>query len=272
MAASSCPGPSPCLTPRLQRTGGYWSGSMPQLYQPDTPLPADAAYRVVATNVRPALLLPGPRRRVGHGRAHHVGSARGKTTFAALWNDHGLAIRFDVCDERPWHTMTKRDRPDLGRRGRRDLPRPDAHGPRLSRSRDQPHQRRHRPADPASVAGPRQRHHVGLGGAREHRRSRDPAKACSPAAGWRWRGCPGPGLEHVSPEVAAASPPTVGRPLDVQRLPHQAAGRSRESQTRRDLRRLVGAGRPELPRAGVLQGLRLRRAGQVAGITVTFAV
>ncbi|MCX6553262.1 MAG: carbohydrate-binding family 9-like protein, partial [Acidobacteria bacterium] len=33
------------------------------------------------------------------------------TTFRALWNENGLAIRFDACDDRPWHTMTRHNDP-----------------------------------------------------------------------------------------------------------------------------------------------------------------
>ena len=31
------------------------------------------------------------------------------TRFRALWRAEGLALRFDVQDDRPWHTMTRRD-------------------------------------------------------------------------------------------------------------------------------------------------------------------
>jgi hypothetical protein len=84
---------------------------MSELYRPEIPLPADAAYRVVATNARPALLLPG--HDVAWDTAERItwGPPSAKTTFAALWNEQGMAMRFDVCDERPWHTMTRRDQP-----------------------------------------------------------------------------------------------------------------------------------------------------------------
>ncbi len=36
------------------------------------------------------------------------------TTFAALWSDAGLALRFDVTDPSPWHTLTARDAPLFG--------------------------------------------------------------------------------------------------------------------------------------------------------------
>jgi hypothetical protein len=31
------------------------------------------------------------------------------TSFRALWTDRGLAVRFDVTDAQPWHTLTRRD-------------------------------------------------------------------------------------------------------------------------------------------------------------------
>jgi hypothetical protein len=33
------------------------------------------------------------------------------TTFRALWTGRGLYARFDAADDRPWHTMTRRDDP-----------------------------------------------------------------------------------------------------------------------------------------------------------------
>jgi hypothetical protein len=182
---------------------------MPELYQPETPLPADAAYRVVATNVRPALLLPG--HDVAWDTAERItwGPPSAKTTFAALWNEHGMAIRFDVCDERPWHTMTKRDQPiweeevveifvDPTRTGR------DYLEVELS---------------PINVV--------------TDLRIRHPWPGLDNDITWDWAGLestvipgscegmqpgswvalawlPWAGLEHVSPEVAAASPPKVG--------------------------------------------------------------
>jgi len=82
---------------------------MTQLYRPEVPLATDASYRVVCTTARPALLLPG--HDVAWETAQHItwGPDEAKTTFAALWNESGLAVRFDVCDEHPWHTMTRRD-------------------------------------------------------------------------------------------------------------------------------------------------------------------
>jgi hypothetical protein len=84
---------------------------MPKLYQPDTPLAPEARYRVVRTAARPATLLP------GHDPAWQLaeritwGPDPYRTSFAALWNDAGLAVRFDACDRQPWHTMTRRDDP-----------------------------------------------------------------------------------------------------------------------------------------------------------------
>jgi hypothetical protein len=37
------------------------------------------------------------------------GPAPYETSFRALWSPHGLYLRFDAADDRPWHTMTRRD-------------------------------------------------------------------------------------------------------------------------------------------------------------------
>lgn len=37
------------------------------------------------------------------------GPERYKTTFAAIWSDGGLFLRFDAVDPEPWHTMARRD-------------------------------------------------------------------------------------------------------------------------------------------------------------------
>ncbi len=87
------------------------SGSMPPLYQPETPLPVDAAYRVAQTDVRPSLLLPGHHEAWNAAERITWGPPHATTTFSALWNSQGMAMRFNVCDLKPWHTMTKRDQP-----------------------------------------------------------------------------------------------------------------------------------------------------------------
>ncbi len=37
------------------------------------------------------------------------GPAPYRTWFRAMWNPHGLLVRFDAEDDRPWHTLTGRD-------------------------------------------------------------------------------------------------------------------------------------------------------------------
>jgi hypothetical protein len=82
---------------------------MPQLYRPEIPLPADAEYRVARTTARPAVLLPGHDPAWSAAEKITWGPKPYRTTFSALWNAAGLAIRFDVCDDGPWHTMTRHD-------------------------------------------------------------------------------------------------------------------------------------------------------------------
>jgi len=82
---------------------------MALLYRGTDGPPAGVGYRVMRTDASPKLLLPG----------HHVawqmaptitwGPATYTTTFRAVWNDEGMAVRFDAVDDRPWHTMTRHD-------------------------------------------------------------------------------------------------------------------------------------------------------------------
>ena len=41
--------------------------------------------------------------------AEEYGDRPWRTRFRALWRAEGLAVRFDAQDDRPWHTMTRRD-------------------------------------------------------------------------------------------------------------------------------------------------------------------
>jgi hypothetical protein len=41
----------------------------------------------------------------------HWGPSPYLTRFRALWSARGLYVRFDADDDRPWHTMTRRDDP-----------------------------------------------------------------------------------------------------------------------------------------------------------------
>jgi hypothetical protein len=84
---------------------------MADLYRDAAPLPPDAAYRVARTSARPVTLLPGHDRAWRAAQRIQWGPAVYATTFRALWNDEGLAVRFDACDDRPWHTMKRIDDP-----------------------------------------------------------------------------------------------------------------------------------------------------------------
>ena len=84
---------------------------MAELYRGAPPLPPDAVYRVARTDARPVTLMPGHDPAWRTARRIEWGPARYRTSFRALWNDEGLAIRFNVCDDRPWHTMSRLDDP-----------------------------------------------------------------------------------------------------------------------------------------------------------------
>ena len=84
---------------------------MAELYRDTAPLPPDAAYRVAWTAARPVTLLPGHDRAWKTAQRIAWGPTKYRTVFRALWNEDGLAIRFDACDDRPWHTMKRPDDP-----------------------------------------------------------------------------------------------------------------------------------------------------------------
>ena len=84
---------------------------MAELYRDAAPLSPDAIYRVARTKARPVTLMPGHDRAWKSAQRIGWGPARYRTEFRALWNDEGLAIRFDACDDRPWHTMQRPDDP-----------------------------------------------------------------------------------------------------------------------------------------------------------------
>jgi hypothetical protein len=84
---------------------------MAELYRGTAPLPPEASYRVARTAARPVTLMPGHDRAWKTAQRVEWGPPRYRTTFRALWNDEGLAIRFDACDDSPWHTMTRLDDP-----------------------------------------------------------------------------------------------------------------------------------------------------------------
>jgi len=84
---------------------------MAELHRDGPPVPSEAVYRVARTLARPVTLLPGHDPEWNEADAISWGPRQFRTTFRALWNDAGLALRFDACDDRPWHTMTRRDDP-----------------------------------------------------------------------------------------------------------------------------------------------------------------
>ncbi|MEI6667159.1 MAG: carbohydrate-binding family 9-like protein [Acidobacteriota bacterium] len=82
---------------------------MAHLYRgPDVPDP-EASYRATRTSATPRALLPGHHEAWTTAHAVSWGPPHYRTTFRAVWNDAGLAVRFDAVDDRPWHTMTRRD-------------------------------------------------------------------------------------------------------------------------------------------------------------------
>jgi Carbohydrate family 9 binding domain-like len=68
-----------------------------------------AVYAVVRTTAAPASLLAGDEDAWKAAVAVSYGAAPWVTRFRAHWHADGLALRFDVRDEHPWHTMTRRD-------------------------------------------------------------------------------------------------------------------------------------------------------------------
>jgi hypothetical protein len=84
---------------------------MADMYRDPTAPPVPVEYRAVRTSSRPVTLLPGHDHAWDTADAIEWGPAAYRTHFRALWNESGLAIRFDVCDTTPWHTMTRRDDP-----------------------------------------------------------------------------------------------------------------------------------------------------------------
>ena len=84
---------------------------MADLYRGTAPLAPDAVYRVAWTHARPVTLLPGHDKAWKAAQRIEWGPASYRTAFRALWNREGLAIRFEACDNRPWHTMTRLDDP-----------------------------------------------------------------------------------------------------------------------------------------------------------------
>lgn len=82
---------------------------MAQIFR-DPEAPGDhVSYRVARTGATPGALLPGHHNAWTTAHAISWGPPQYRTTFKALWNDAGMAIRFDAIDDHPWHTMTRHD-------------------------------------------------------------------------------------------------------------------------------------------------------------------
>lgn len=84
---------------------------MAEMFRGALPLARDEVYSVARTDARPVTLLPGHDPAWESANAITWGPEPFRTSFRALWNDSGLAVRFDVCDVGSWHTMTRRDDP-----------------------------------------------------------------------------------------------------------------------------------------------------------------
>src|SRR4051812_41718659 len=72
-------------------------------------MPSLPHYRVSTTSADPVRLLQGDAGAWAPASAITWGAAPWATTFRALWSRTALFLRFDSADERPWHTMTRKD-------------------------------------------------------------------------------------------------------------------------------------------------------------------
>jgi hypothetical protein len=80
------------------------------LYRDPAAPPALASY-VVAPAGAAADRLPGGDAAWRDAQAVAWGPPAYRTTFRAAWSSAALFIRFDCEDDRPWHTLTRRDDP-----------------------------------------------------------------------------------------------------------------------------------------------------------------
>ena len=69
----------------------------------------DFAYVVARSAAEPGDLLGAAEEAWARANRIAWGPPAAATSFRALWTAAGLAIRFDVTDAEPWHTMTERD-------------------------------------------------------------------------------------------------------------------------------------------------------------------
>jgi len=66
-------------------------------------------YRLASTTADPVRLLAGDDEAWRAAATITWGTAPWTTAFRALWSATALHLRFDAADERPWHTMTRKD-------------------------------------------------------------------------------------------------------------------------------------------------------------------
>ena len=176
------------------------------------------------------------------------------TSFRALWTRAGLALRYDVTDPSPWHTLTQRDERlwteevvelflDVGATGRSyaEIEWNPVNAV-VDLWVDRPENRFDKDWN---AAGLESRRPPAEGRLRAHLRldrRRPPA-------------VDGPRLEGAAGHRPAAE---ARRPLAVQRLPDRAPGRAEGAGQGRAVLRLVAHGEPELPRPPGLPGDGLR--------------
>lgn len=84
---------------------------MALMYQDANASPLDAAYRAVQTPANRSRLIVDRDPAWATADAISWGPPAYRTTFRALWNDGGLAVRFDAVDDHPWHTLVRHDDP-----------------------------------------------------------------------------------------------------------------------------------------------------------------
>ena len=177
------------------------------------------------------------------------------TSFRALWTSAGLAVRFDVTDASPWHTLTQRDERlwneevvelflDVGSTGRSYA---EVEWNPVNAVVDLWVDRAENRFDKDwNVAGSREPRPPEKG----RRRARDRLD------GRRLPAVDGALVEGAGRHGAAAE---GGGSLALQRLPHRAPRRAEGAPEGRAVPGVVAHGKPQLPRPPRLPGARLRR-------------
>ena len=177
------------------------------------------------------------------------------TSFRALWTSAGLAVRYDVTDASPWHTLTQRDERlwneevvelflDVGATGRSYA---EIEWNPVNAVVDLWVDRAENRFDKDwNVAGLESRVH--------------PRKdAAGRATGWTAVSLlPWTALSSKAPAGHGAAAEGGGS-LAVQRLPHRAPRRAEGAPEGRAVPGVVAHGKPQLPRPPRLPGARLRR-------------